>query len=171
MADATTLQQALRFTDADLSANRSGILHDSQQHTLKMRKNRLMLIGILVFLGLTFIATLFIFLGSNPANSGILTLIGIGLTICNALIVGIIFRGWLKLNSDISAKRVDKIHGKLERVLKPVNRRIVTYIIRIQDTETVVSKEVFIAFTHDAPYILYRTPYTGTLLSAERGES
>lgn len=170
MADATTLQQALRFSDADLSANREGHLSDSQQIMLQTRKTRLMLIGLFIFFGLAFIATLFIFLGSNPANSGILTLIGIGLTICNALMVGIIFRGWLKLNSDTSAKRVDKIHGKLERVLKPVNRRIITYIIRIQNTETVVSKEVFTAFTHEQSYILYRTPYTGILLSAERGK-
>ncbi|MCU0481360.1 MAG: hypothetical protein MUE54_09120 [Anaerolineae bacterium] len=170
MGDATSLQETLRFTDADLLANREGHLSDLQQYTLKTRKTRLMIIGILIFFGLAFIATLFIFLGSNPANSGILTFIGIGLTICNALIIGVLFRQWLKLNADIAAERVDKVQGKLERVLKPVNRRIITYIIRVQDTETVVSKEVFTAFTHEQPYILYRTPYTGILLSAERGK-
>jgi hypothetical protein len=171
MANATSLQQVLRFTDADLTANRAGNLSDSQTYALNLRKTRLMLIGMGIFFVLAFIATLFIFLGTNPANSGILTLIGIGLTLCNAVMVGSIFRGWLKLNADVSANRVDIIQGNLERVLKPVNRRIITYIIRIQDKETVVSKDVFTAFTHEQSYILYRTPYTGILLSAERGKS
>ncbi len=174
MADATppaSLAQVLYFSDADLSANREGHLSESQIQTLQRRKTRLMMIGAMIFIGLAFVATLFIFLGTKPENSSILTIIGIGLTICNALMVGIIFRQWLKVNSDVAGKRVDIITGKLERVLKPINRRVINYMIRIQQTETYVPKDVFIAFTHGDSYTLYRTPYTGILLSAERSNS
>ncbi len=171
MSHETTLAQALRFSEADLSANRTGVLSESQATLLQTRKSRLMFIGINAFFVLAFIATVFIFLGSKPDNAGILTIIGIGLTICNALVMGILFRQWLKLNADTSAQKVAIITGKLERVLKPLNRRVITYIIRVNDTETVIPKDVFIAFVHGKTYTLYRTPYTGILLSAERGES
>jgi hypothetical protein len=170
MKNDPSLAQALRFSEADLSANRTGALSESQTALLQTRKSRLMLIGICAFFILAFIATVFIFLGSKPDNSGILTIIGIGLTICNALVVGIIFRQWLKLNADTSAKKVAIITGKLERVLKPLNKRVITYIIRVNGTETVIPKDVFVVFAHGKTYTLYRTPYTGILLSAERGD-
>lgn len=166
-----SLSQVLYFSDADLLANREGRLSDAQIQTLHRRKTRLMMIGMMIAIGLAFIATLFIFLGAKPDNSAILTIIGIGLTVCNALMVGVIFRQWLKVNSDVSGNRVDIITGKLERVLKPINRRVMNYMIRVQNTETYVPKEVFIAFTHGESYTIYRTPYTGILLSAERSNS
>ncbi|MDX2077756.1 MAG: hypothetical protein SFZ02_15115 [bacterium] len=164
-----SLNHVLLFSEGDLVANRQGILSDAQYTTLQTRKTRLMWIGVGVFIGLAFVATLFLFFGSKPDNSGILTIIGIGLTICNALVVGILFRQWLKLNADTSTKKVVIIAGQLERVIKPINRRVIHYLIRVNGIETVTPKEVFIAFTHDEPYTLYRTPYTGILLSAERG--
>ncbi|HRF95615.1 MAG TPA: hypothetical protein PLZ51_10485, partial [Aggregatilineales bacterium] len=97
-----SLNQVLRFSEGDLVANRQGILSDAQYFALQTRKTRLMWIGVGVFIGLAFVATLFLFWGSKPDNSGILTIIGIGLTICNALAVGILFRQWLKLNADTS---------------------------------------------------------------------
>ncbi|MCL4255937.1 MAG: hypothetical protein KJ043_19420 [Anaerolineae bacterium] len=164
-----TLAQAIGFTDADLVANRDGNLSEAQLFALQKRRSRVIYIGLGAFGVLTILATLFLFMGSKPDNSGILSIIGIGLSICNAFMIGIFFRAWLRLNGDINGGRVLAISGKLERVLKPLNRRVMNYMIRIETVEMYVNKEVFIAFEHEATYTLYRTPYNRTLVSAERG--
>ncbi len=168
-ASTHTLAQAIGFTDADLVANRAGELSQSQRIALQKRRGRALFLGLGAFFGLTMLATLFLFMGSKPDNSDILSIIGVGLTICNALVIGIFFRAWLRLNGDINAGRVLAVSGKLERVLKPLNRRVMNYMIRIGSVEIYVNKEVFIAFEHEASYTLYRTPYNRTLVSAERG--
>lgn len=165
------LAQAIGFTEADLSANREGKLSQAQCEQLQKRKTRILLIGFGTFLILTLVATLFLFMGSRPNQSGILSIIGIGLTICNALMVGIFFRGWLRLNADSNTNTVIAIQGEVERVLKPLNRRVMNYMIRIQNIEVYVNKDVFIAFAPQGEYTIYRTPYSGILLSAERGKS
>lgn len=164
-----TLAQAIGFSDADLSANRDGKLSEAQLFALQKRRSRVIYIGLGAFGVLTILATLFLFMGSKPDNSGILSLIGVGLSVCNALVIGIFFRAWLRLNGDITVGRVLAVSGKLERVLKPLNRRVMNYMIRIDSVEMYVNKEVFIAFEHEATYTLYRTPYNRTLVSAERG--
>lgn len=163
------LAQAIGFSDGDLLANREGNLSEAQLFALQKRRSRVIYIGLGAFGVLTILATLFLFMGSKPDNSGILNLIGVGLSICNAFMIGIFFRAWLRLNGDINGGRVLAISGKLERVLKPLNRRVMNYMIRIDSVEMYVNKEVFIAFEHEATYTLYRTPYNRTLVSAERG--
>lgn len=172
MSDSTSthlLAQAIGFSDVDLSANRDGKLSISQVAMLKRRRDRVMYIAIVAFFGLTILATLFLFIGSKPDGSVILTVIGIGLTICNALVVGIFFRAWLRMNADIQVGCVLAVTGKLERVLKPFNRRVMNYMIRIETVEMYVTKEMFKAFEHHAVYTLYWTPYNRILVSAERG--
>lgn len=164
------LAQAIGFTEADLCANREGKLSQAQYEHLQKRKTRILLIGFGAFLILTILATLFLFMGSRPNHSSILSIIGIGLTICNALVVGIFFRGWLRLNADSNTETIIAIQGEVERVLKPLNRRVMTYIIRIHDIEVFVNKDVFIAFAPQGEYTIYRTRYSGILLSAERGK-
>jgi hypothetical protein len=95
---------------------------------------------------------------------------GIGVTICNAALVGLLARHWLRLPADIREGRAIANSGELERVIKPVSRRVMQYMIRVREAEVMVNKDVFEAFEHQRPYILYRAPYTGTLLSADRGE-
>lgn len=169
MSMSPSLAEALRFSDADLTTNQAGELSISQRAMLQKRQTRTMLIGMSLFFVLAFIATFFIFIAGKSDNAGILLVIGIGLTLCNAVMSGIFFRYWLKLNADLRANRVHRLSGELHRVLKPLNRRVIYYLIRIDTVETVVSKEIFTAFTHEATYTLYRTPYTGILLSAEQG--
>ena len=71
--------------------------------------------------------------------------------------------------SDLSlqGKKVLIISGKLERVLKPINRQIVNYMIRVGEVEVFVNKETFAVLQHEQPYTLYRTPYAGILLAIE----
>ena len=119
---------------------------------------------------MVFIASLFIFAGQQEDGSAILTAIGIALTLLNAAFIGIFARFWLRLSADIGEKRIQTTTGNLERVIKPVNRRVLNYLIRVGEVEVFVPKAVFDAFEHNVPYTLYRAPYTGTLLAAEREE-
>ncbi len=163
-----TLMSALNFTAEDLSHNRAGELSEMQHYRLRVRRRRAEIIGAVVIVFGVIIASLLIYL-SRRSDSGILYLIGIGLTICCAAITGVVARFWLRLNADINGRRVHINSGTLERVLKPINRRVITYILRVDGAEVAVSKETFRLFEHEKPYTLYRAPYSGTLLSAEPG--
>lgn len=154
------------FTLHDLDANRAGELSDMQQYRLRLRQRRGIFIGIALVLVGALVATGFIFMGSREDN-GILTVIGIGVTLCSAAITGIFGRFWMRNSADLHANRAQVFEGELERVIKPMSRSVVTYLIRVGEAEIVVSKDAFKALQHGARYRLYRTPYSGSLLSIE----
>lgn len=162
------LMRVFDFSADDLAANREGHLSEMQQYTLKVRLRRSVALGIGVLLGLAFAATLCLFLGNRQA-SPILTITGIGITFCSAVVMGNFARGWMRLNSDIKNNKAQRHHGKLERVIKPVTRRVAVYLIRVDGAEFNVGKDAFKLFTHDAVYTLYRAPYSGQLMSVEKG--
>lgn len=172
MAEDTTLDselmQVLGFTPDDLNANRAGKLSEMQHYRLRVRRRRSVGIGVLVLLFTVFVASLLIFMGSRADGSAILTLVGIGVTICSAALMGVFMRHWLRLSGDIRGGMIQTTTGELERVIKPVSRRVLNYMIRVGEAEVFVSKEAFQVFEHEGHYTLYRAPYTGTLLSAER---
>jgi hypothetical protein len=87
------------------------------------------------------------------------------------VLAGLFARHWLRLNSDIRSGVAIATSGTLERVLKPVSRRVMNTMLRVADVEVFVSKEVFEATAHRLPYTLYRAPATGTLLSLERHDT
>jgi hypothetical protein len=154
------------FTPADLAANRDGALSEMQRYRLRVRLRRAMLIaGLVIFAG-ALIATGFIFAGGRDGNP-ILLIVGAGVTICCAAITAIYGRYALRLNADVQAGRALRFEGELARVVRPVTRRVLIYLVRVGEAEAVVSKEAFDAFVHGARYRLYRTAYTGTLLSVE----
>lgn len=161
------LSQLLNFTPDDLAMNREGKLSEMQDYRLRVRRRRTEVLGVMLVLGSAFIASVCIYLG-NRNDSPIMTLVGISITICSAALTGVFVRFWLRVNEDIRSGKVLIHSGTLERVLKPVNRRIVTYIIRVDQAEVAVDKETFIAFEHGASYRIYRAPYSGSLLAAER---
>lgn len=161
----------LRFTPDDLAANRNGQLSDMQQYRLRMRRRRSILVGVGILLVAVFLASGLIFVGSGEGGSPILTLLGIGVTICAAALVGVLARHWFRLSADIQSGQVEIYQGELERVIKPVTRRVLNYMIRVDGAEDFVSKEAFEVFEHQKPYAIYRTPHTGTLLAAERLDS
>ncbi len=156
----------LEFSADDLAANRDGRLSEMQDYRLRLRLRRSIASGVIMVLVLAFIATLLIF-GSSRGGSPILSVVGIGLTLCSAAVTGVFARYWMRLNADIRGGTVMIVSGSLERVIKPVNRGVVTYILRIGASEFVVGKETFSAFLHGGHYRVYRTPYTGALLAAE----
>jgi hypothetical protein len=163
----TELMRELEFTADDLAVNRAGHLSETQLDRLRARRKRSIATGIAIMLLLAFIASLCIFGGIQ--GSGVLLIIGIGLTLISAVITGTFARYWLRLSADIRENTVSAFSGQLERVVKPVNRRVVAYLVRIGGAEFTVNKEQFKAFAHEAQYTLYRAKYTGTLLSAEGG--
>lgn len=161
------LSQLLNFTPDDLVMNREGKLSEMQEYRLRVRRRRTEILGILLVLAGALIATGCIYLG-NHNDSPIMTLVGIGITICSSALTGVFVRFWLRVSEDIRSGKVLIHSGTLERVLKPVNRRIMTYIIRVDQAEVAIDKETFIAFEHGAPYRIYRAPYSGSLLAAEK---
>ena len=160
------LMGAVRFNADDLEANREGKISEIQSYFLRVRRRQSMAIGLAIFVVIIIIASLLIFAGRRD-SSGILTIIGIGVTLCNAAITGIFARYWLRLNADIQKGVVNVISGKLERVIKPVNHRVVNYMIRIDNNELMVDKAVFALLEHEQAYTVYRTPYAGILLAIE----
>ncbi|MEQ8674137.1 MAG: hypothetical protein RLP44_09050 [Aggregatilineales bacterium] len=160
------LQQAMEFMLDDLEANRQGKLSEMQNYHLRVRRQQAILTGASLIFLFIISATVLIFLGRRQESS-ILTIIGIGVTLGNAAMTGIFARYWLRINADIQRGKVHTITGTLERVVKPVTRRVVNMMIRVEGFETIVNKEVFESFNHKQPYKLYTTPYTGSLLSAE----
>lgn len=165
----TSLPDTLGFTREDLAANRAGEMSEMQHYALRVRRRRALVIGVLILLAVTFVATVLIFLGQKR-DSTILTIIGIVVTICNAALMGLFARHWIRLSADIREGAVRATTGRLERIIKPVNRRVLNYMVRVGDAEVFVSKEAFMAFEHEGIYTIYRAPYTGTLFSAERVE-
>lgn len=161
------LMDLLDFTPDDLERNREGKLSEMQHYRLRVRRRRAEMVGVLAVILGALIASGFIFAG-NRNETPILSLIGIAITICITALMGNIARFWMRLNGDINGGKIVVNSGKLERIMKPVNRSIIYYAVRVDGAEVIISKEAFDSFEHGAPYTLYRTPYTGTLLSAER---
>lgn len=163
----TEIMRELEFTAHDLAANRAGHLSETQLARLHAQRKRSIAIGIIVMLTLAFIASLCIFGGIQ--GSMVLLIIGIGLTLVSAVITGTFARYWMRLSADIRENTVSAFSGQLERIVKPVNQRVITYLVRVGGAEFSVNKEQFKAFAHEAPYTLYRAKFTGILLSAESG--
>lgn len=166
--DPVSLQAALNFTDDDLIANRDGRLSEMQDYRLRVRRRRSAFLSALVLIAASFVATLLLFLGTREGGSSILTLIGIGVTLCNAALFGAFARHWMRLNADIQKGEVHALSGTVERVVKPVTRRVVNYVIRIDSVDIVVDKDTFDAFAHQKRYTIYRTPFSGALLSGDK---
>lgn len=162
----TALMRELEFTLDDLSENRGGRLSESQIDRLRVRRQRSILTGTGIVIALAFAASLCLFGGLR--GSGILTVIGLGLTVCATVVMSTFARYWLRLSADIRERTVSAFKGPLERVVKPVNRHIVAYLLRVDGAEFAVTKDAFKLFDHEKTYALYRAKFSGILLSAER---
>lgn len=165
VAQTTELMTHLRFTAADLAANRAGEFSEAQEARMRQEQSRLLLLGSGSFIAVVFIATIFLFIGQRNQTL-VLSLIGVLLTLANALWVGTLARQWMRLNADLRENRAEVLEGPLERVLRPT-RYGQNYLVRLEGHIFAVDKDTFKAFVHDAPYRFYRAPHTHTLLSVE----
>ncbi len=165
-ANGNALSVALGFTAADLEANRQGRLSQSQLERMKATRRRNTLIAALVFIALVLGATILVYLGQLNRN---LILFGAGasLTVINAIMLGRAGRAYMRIGADLRQDQVETLTGEVERVLRR-GRASDRYLLRINDAELAVSKEVFIGFQHLTPYRIYRAGISRVLLSAEQ---
>jgi hypothetical protein len=165
MTAETTMMNALGYGADDLVENRAGRLSAAQRDRLSRNARRALLIGVLVVAGIGLAATILIYLGSVN-SSVILNIVGISLTVINAVIVVVIAQNRGRIMADLRAGTVTPLTGALTRTVR-VQNRLVTYVLKVENQEVQVSREVFAAFTDGGRYRLYRTPGSKTLVGAE----
>lgn len=159
------LMQPLQFTQDDLKANRNGQLGDNQRARLQSLQTRAILVGIAGFFGFALLATIFLFFGSENGFL-IMTFIGIFLTLCNAIFVGMFARQYMRLRADLDNGEIDIISGEMERVVK-ADGRMNNFILRVNEEDFHVKKDLFRLFRHEVPYKIYRARHSAVLLAAE----
>lgn len=159
------LTEALGFSADDLAANRAGQMSAAQQQRLLRgwRRTLWIVIGLIVLLGL--LATTLLFLAQQH-DSPILTAIGILVTLINATIVGLGAQSYLRTSGDVRAGVVASSSGVVGHTIR-VTGRVLTYVLKVDGQEIVVSKPVFYAVEDGQAYRFYRAPASKTLLSAE----
>lgn len=165
----TPLPVALNFTDDDLEANRAGQLSERQLYRIQSGWRRLLIIGVLALIGIGFVATVLIFLG-NQHESPILTVLGLALTLVNALVMGTGVQMRIRMNRDLRQVEESGLlitEGKVKHTLQVI-RRSSFYWLEVKDERINVSKTTFFAVEENARYRLYRLPFSKTLLSAEK---
>jgi hypothetical protein len=159
------LKEALRFTSGDLAANREGRLSEGQRAQLERVRRRGALLGGLFVVAFDLAAALMLFL-ALVNGSAILNALGVATVICSAFLVGILVRNWQRVSADMGDDAVETLQGTLERIVKKIGRANV-FVLRIGGQDIAVSEAVFRAFLHQTPYMLYRSPRSKVLLSAE----
>jgi hypothetical protein len=166
----TELMGTLKFSVEDLEANRAGKLSAAQINRLRSRRNRVLLIGLVAMVVMALIATTFLFFG-NQQESPILSLVGMGVAVLNAVMLSVFLRHWLRLSADMRGAVVS-ICGEPTFTVRMLNPRVALYLVHVeseQDTaEFDVSHVMFESLRkHKGTYYFYRASNTGALLSVE----
>ncbi len=162
---ASGLMAALQFTGSDLAANRQGRLSPAQAARIQRTRRRQLFLAVILFIFFVIGATILLFAGQREGNP-ILTGAGGALIAMNALLVGLVGRGSMRVGSDLRAGSVEALAGEVERVLRR-GRQGDSYLLRINGDDLRVTKEIFLGFRHECPYRIYRTKGSRMLLSAE----
>lgn len=162
------LDEAFQFTPADLAANQAGNLSETQRKQLeKVRLRSVVGMGGFVVV-MVFVATLILFLGQRN-DAAVLTLIGIFLTVVNALMVGIAVQTYLRINRDLT-QPVTHYATQIKRTLRVSGRRP-SFILTLDNEEKVfVNRNAFNAIHEGIPYTLHRSAGSRSILSAEIGD-
>ncbi len=157
---------AMDFTLDEINDNRSRRLSARQRERLKAVQQRTLLIGVGAFLLLAFAATLMIYIGQRN-QVVIFSLIGVLVTVFNAIILGFLARSYLRVSADLrAAEPIEIYEGNLERVLRP-NGQVNNYVLRVYNRDFPVTKDVFKQFRHKKVYAMYATLHANVLMSAE----
>lgn len=159
------LMHSLDFTADDLAANRGGRLSPRQQARLRGMRLRSVAIGLVLLWIFALLAAALLYIGQRE-NSVILTLVGIGITIANTAILGIMARYWIRLTFDLQRGIARMLTGSAERVLR-VSGSVTTPVLKIGGESFTVSKDTLKAIQHEAPYRVYHTPHAHILLALE----
>lgn len=162
---ANALMEALQFGEDDLATNRAGMLSATQVERLRASRRRALLVsaGALIVIALVASGLLFI---AEQGGSWVGVLVGIALTLINAVIMARAVQSWLRTEDDLRRGEVEKIEGNVKRTVR-VFGRLPVYLLAVNGREVAVGKEVFNAVQDGGYYRLYRARRTGTLLTAE----
>lgn len=155
----------MNFDTADITANRQGDLSARQQQRLHRMRRRAIVIGGALFFLLAFIATLLMFIGQQN-GTWVLGFLGVLVTVCNAILMGMFGRHYMRLSADLRSGNVERISGEMNRVVRPIGK-VNNYHLRVNEVDFVVDKDTFKLFRHEHAYHLYRARRSGILLSAE----
>ena len=161
----SALRAALRFSEEDLQANRLGQLSPAQSQNLQRARRRQVFIAAAAFFLFAFLATSLLYLGQRNQNQ-ILAFAGALLILLNAILVGMMGRAVMRLNSDLRAGNIEALTGPVQRVLRR-GKQGDSYLIRIAGHSLPVTRDICLSFKHQAPYRLYRSAQSRRLLSAE----
>jgi hypothetical protein len=158
---ARALQDALKFSSADLEANRAGQLSDSQRDAFARRC--LIMAGLALAGGIGFLVV-YSALPSAPGDSlSPLALILLPVTLAVAAFALFeLIATFLKLQR--AAVTVSR--GKAEIELDPSPRRLFGKL-RLGKFEIIVPKDQLVAFHEGSQYAVYYTPAPRHVLSAE----
>ena len=161
----SALMTAMQFSEADLAENRRGALSPKQAARLQSSRQRQLIVALVLFVSLVIAATVLIYTGQRSGNP-ILGLAGAALILINAVVVGTMGRGYMRVGGDLRPGNIEVLAGHSERVLQRGRQRD-NYLIRIDGASLRVTQEIFLGFQHERPYRVYRAPHSGLLLSAE----
>lgn len=160
-----SLMEALKFTEDDLAANRAGQLSAAQRRRLLASRQRSLWIGVGVLVLVVLLATTALYIG-QVNQTPLLTVIGIGITVCSAVISGVLIRNWYRLSADLSGGTVQALAGTVQHTVR-VSGRSATYVFKVDGQELTVPKPVFLSVRNGGRYRFYRTPFSRVLLTGE----
>ncbi|MGJ3238857.1 MAG: hypothetical protein ACFE0Q_09145 [Anaerolineae bacterium] len=158
------LQQVLRFTDADLKANASGVLSSSQRAQLRDRQRR----SLRLLMGVAGAVALM--------TVGAVVLGGFGVIVLGtmALILGVMalveyMIGYQTYSRDLHHNEIETVQGVVHYVMRGdsvmgIETRPAG--IRIGDVQFLLMEDQARAFEEGAVYAVHIAPATNTLLSA-----
>lgn len=153
------LQSALHFSTDDLDANREGHLSVIQRGRLQVLERVCMGIGIA---GLLLIVWSILNAGGRIdvaiAQGSFVWFVAAGLT-------AFIWYRWKLYFDDVRSSEISSMQGRVN--LEMTGNKNTSLSLTMNDTKFTVKKSVFLAFKNGDPYVIYYTPHTHTLLSAE----
>jgi hypothetical protein len=159
------LMEVLQFGEDDLATNRAGMLSAAQVERLRAARRRALLLSASALIVIALVASGLLFI-AEQGGSWVGVLVGIALTLVNAVIMARAVQSWLRTEEDLRRGEVEKIEGSIARTVR-VFGRLSLYLLTVNGHEVVVTKEVFNVVKDGGYYRLYRAQRTGTLLTAE----
>jgi hypothetical protein len=155
------LMDALKFTEADLQANRAGKLSEAQRQAFARRS---IIFGALALVSAVVFALSYFSLPEREGEP--LSLLAFGLMPVSLALIGFslfeLFGAFMKLQRDsITSQR-----GNADIEMDQSRRRLFGKL-KVGKFEMFVPKEQLVAFHQGATYIVYYTTYPKQILSAE----
>jgi hypothetical protein len=157
------LIMALKFTTDELELNRQGSLSEAQ--VKGMQKVRFAAVALVVSVIILTLFIIWLFRGLLPLALQVGILISAAVVLAG--ILQSLYRGWNNADLDITRKRAGQVEGVVSTESKTENN-VESFVVKIDNIEFPVEKEVFLAFQNGEPYRIYYAWYSKNILSAEQ---